>query len=759
MKFKANQIMRYLFIVIIIAFSISKSFSQDRLPVGTHPQAIEFDHFPSRLHAFVWRNWNLVDVGRMAEVLNCSDREVESIASSMGLDERREVPASYKKLMYITIIRRNWHLLPYEQLLVLLDMEEEELEIALKEDDFLFHKLGRLKPDCDLLNYEKPGASQRKEAANIRKIVKSHFGEAMKKEPEPRFSFIEDLMKPGDRSYKPSDNREGLKYIYSYFGLFGDPLLNPELDPYPDGLLEKLAIQGVNGIWLHVVLNQLYPADAQFPEFGDGSDIRLMNLQKIVDRAENYGIKLYLYINEPRAMPHSFFATRPEIAGATQGDYTTMCTSTELVSNWITDGMAHVFKEVKGLGGVFTITASENLTNCASHNLQGQCTRCSKRPYADIIAGVNRSIAEGVHRSAPDAKVIVWDWGWNGHGDATEVIQKLPDDVWFQSVSEWDAPLSRGGVETKVGEYSISVMGPGPRALSHWKTAQEKGLKTVAKVQFNNTWELSAVPWLPVMDLIAGHAHGLSQAGLDGYMLSWSLGGYPSPNLEIANRFSRNPEASIDEVLNALSRERYGEAGTEWARKAWTAFSTAFQHFPYGAGVVYNAPQQYGPSNLLFGKPTGYASTMVGFPYDDLDGWRGPYSRLQFARQFEKIAEGWKEGLNHFEKLLQNVSEEYKATAQSDYGVAKAAYLHFYSVANQCNFVIARDNYLAEKGKPSVEDIQRILDREIQAAVQLFELVQKDSRIGFEASNQYYYVPQDLMEKVINAEYLKNLLR
>lgn len=752
--------MRCLFII-LITLSISnccfQGRSQDRLPLGTHPQAIEFDHFPSRLHAFVWRNWNLVNVERMAKVLECTDEEVESIALSMGLEKQREVPVSYKKQMYITIIRRNWHLLPYEQLLELLEMEEEELAIALKEDDFLFHKLGHLKPDCAFLKYKEPGGSQKKEAANIRRIVKSQFGEIMNSEPEPRFSFIDDLKKPGDRSYKPSDNQEGLKYIYSYFGLFGDPLLNPELDPFPDGLLEKLAIQGVNGVWLHVVLNQLYGASEQFPEFGDGSDIRLMNLQKIVDRAENYGIKVYLYINEPRTMPHSFFTNRPEIAGASRGDETSMCTSTEMVSDWISDGMAHVFKEVSGLGGVFTITASENMTNCASHNLQDQCPRCSKRPYADIIAGVNKFIAEGVHRSAPDAKVIVWDWGWNGHGDGTEVIKKLPDDVWFQSVSEWNAPFSRGGVESKVGEYSISVMGPGPRALNHWKTAQEKGLKTVAKVQFNNTWELSAIPWIPVLDLIAGHAHGLAQAGLDGYMLSWSLGGYPSPNLEIADRFSRDPEASIDEVLNDLAHERYGEAGTVWARKAWTAFSTAFQHFPYGGSVVYRAPQQYGPSNLLFSEPTGYSSTMVGFPYDDLDGWRGPYSRLQFARQFEMIAEGWKEGLDFFEELLQNIPEEYMDTAQSDYGLAKAAYLHFYSVANQCNFVIARDKYLDENKKGSVEDLQRILDKEIQAAVQLFDLVHKDSRIGFEASNQYYYVPQDLMEKVINAEYLKNL--
>ena len=36
----------------------------------------------------------------------------------------------------------------------------------------------------------------------------------------------------------------------------------------------------------------------------------------------------------------------------------------------------------------------------------------------------------------------------------------------------------------------------------------------------------------------------------------------------------------------------------------------------------------------------------------------------------------------------------------------------------------------------------------------LFRLTSQDSRIGFEASNHYYYVPQDLVEKVINCEHL-----
>ncbi len=90
--------------------------------------------------------------------------------------------------------------------------------------------------------------------------------------------------------------------------------------------------------------------------------------------------------------------------------------------------------------------------------------------------------------------------------------------------------------------------------------------------------------------------------------------------------------------------------------------------------------------------------------------------------------------------------------------IAKAAGLHFRSVANQCQFIIARDKYLDDKGAKEAALMKKILRQEMQTATQLFELIQKDSRIGFEASNQYYYVAQDLMEKILNCEYLLDQL-
>lgn len=727
------------------------------IPDGPPAPAVMFEHFPDRLHAYVWRNWNLVPTSKLAQVIGATEDEIARIATSLGLPPNRPVAERYQRQAYITIVRRNWHLLPIEQILALIDMSPEEFNFNLREDDGLFIKLGGSKPRCEPLRYQQPDESASERAAQIKAVVARRFGDALSTPDEDRFAFVEQLSMARRPPAKEPPAEDGLRYIYSYFGVFGDPLIDTTVDPYPDGLLEKLSDVGVNGVWMHVVLRQLAPGGPDFPEFGEGHEQRLENLRKMVARAKRYGIRVYLYMNEPRAQPQAFFANRPEMAGVRGWlgqDFTAMCTSNPRVRKWMSDSLAHVFTEVPDLGGVFTITASENLTSCASHNRQAECPHCKSRSNAEIIAEVNATIESGVHRGNPQAKVICWDWGWAGHGDASEIIALLPNNVWLQSVSEWAQPFERGGVKGAVGEYSISVVGPGPRAKRHWQLAKQRGLKTAARVSFNATWELSTLPYLPVMDLVAEHCENLAKLDMDGLMLSWSLGGYPSPNLLVAQRIMGQKAADKEQVLNSLAAERYGSKAAPHVRQAWKAFSDAFREFPYGLGL-YSAPQQIGPANLLYRAPTGYAATMTCYPYDDLTTWRGPYPANVLANQFEKIATGWATGVEHFEQAVKLVDDANLPTAQAELGYARAAYTYWASVANQVRFIMARDELAASDQEGSRAQVIDALDSEIALARQLYDLAKQDSHIGFEAANQYFYLPLDLVEKVVSCEHLK----
>jgi hypothetical protein len=157
--------------------------------------------------------------------LNATPAQVRAFAQSMGLARQPRITRDQLERSSLTIIRRNWHLLPYGQLLTLLGWTEEQLAYTLREDDFLYIKLGSLKPRCAPVRYDKP-----EDAPRLREIVNSEF--KTQKNREPLFAFLKDLSRSSAASPPAAP---GLRLCYSYFALYGDPLLDPKLDPYPDG--------------------------------------------------------------------------------------------------------------------------------------------------------------------------------------------------------------------------------------------------------------------------------------------------------------------------------------------------------------------------------------------------------------------------------------------------------------------------------------------------------------------------------------------
>ena len=764
-----NKYLAFLFALFLLASGSAGAAQESVFPEGPSPEPLVSPYFPDRVHEFVWRNWNAVAPSKLARIVQASEAEINAMAASMGLPCPADVSPEMLTRGYATLIRRNWHLLPYEQLLELVEMTPERLAFTLREEDFLWIKLGRLKPACEPLRYKTPDAAVGERAAAIRRVVEEVFGEALRQPGVPRFDFVRQFNLPTDATPVVSTNpteRWPIRLVYSYVAVYGDPLLNPGLNPYPDGLLQQLSASGINGVWLQGLLRDLAPGGEHFPEFGVGHEQRLANLRALTERAAKFGIRVYLYLNEPRSMPVSFFQNHPEIQGVTEGDLAALCTSQPVVRQWMTDTLAHIFREVPELGGVYAITASENLTNCASHGGWSGCSRCKDRSDADILCEVVSAIEAGVHAGNPDAAVLISDWGWRGHGEAPDIIARLPKSVCLMSVSEWNLPIERGGVKSVVGEYSISSVGPGPRAQVEWTAARQAGLKTGTEIQFNNTCEIASIPYLPVMDLIAEHCRNLqTSTRLDAMLIGWTMGGFPSPNFQLARNLSLMPEPDTEAALNVLALERFGPAGAPHAREAWTRMSDGFREYPFHISVVYTSPVQCGPANPLYPADTGYSATMWGFPYDDLDGWRGPYPPEVFATQFEKVAAGWRGGIAALERALQETPAEKHADAASDLRLARAAMLHFQSVANQARFVTARDAFAnnAVGLSPETQEelrsrMQDLLNSESDLARQLFTLVQEDARIGFEPSCQYFYLPLDLVEKVVNCRWLSEHL-
>ncbi|MDF2649540.1 MAG: hypothetical protein K0Q73_5345, partial [Paenibacillus sp.] len=245
-------------------------------------------------------------------------------------------------------------------------------------------------------------------------------------------------------------------------------------------------------------------------------------------------------------------------------------------------------------------------------------------------------------------------------------------------------------------------------------------------------------------------------------MLSWTLGGYPSFNLEMASGhyweteaddnggFADRRSGSVAERLKGKFGDRAGAAIADASR----LFSAAFREFPFHIAVAYKAPQNVGPANPLWLMPSGYSATTVCYPYDDLQRWRGIYPEDVFAEQLRKLSEGWQQGID----CLRSAKPQLHPGAENDFTdilhSALGAYYHFRSAYLQTEFVRSRNRWLGAD-EPSSKEAERvkllaIVDEEIVLAKQLYDLVRRDSRIGYEASNHYYYTKQDLQEKVLN---------
>ena len=710
------------------------------LPRGEAKKALEFPHFPTRLQAVIWRNWGIVAVEKLAKVLMATPTQIEELALNMGLRKDDSLCALWHERGYLTIIRRNWHLLPYEQLLELLEWTPDELAYVLKEDDFLWYKLGSMKPETAPVYYAPLTAAEVQQTAALKQTISKYFSGNQAVLDKP-FEF---LKRYGNNAKTISTSEErcsGLCMTYSYSAVYGDPLLNENLDPYPDGLLADYAATGINAVWLQGTLYTLVPWMGE-SKYSEGWQTRLANLKKLCIKAAKYGIKVYLYLNEPRSMPPEFFDTHADWRGvqARDGLSFTLCTSKKPVLDALKDGISELFSNVPELGGLFTITMSENLTLCGSRpqDVDTPCPLCSKRGQAVIVAELNQALAEGVHRVKPEADVIAYTWAWAPEWDE-QAVALLPKDVKIMCVSETALPTEAMGIKGAVLDYSISKVGPGPISLRLWKKAIEHGIGTIAKVQLNNTWECSAVPYIPVPGLVEKHLRNIEAAGVRDLMLNWTLGGYPGGNMEL-----------LKLPKEKLAIEKYGSASAGFVLKAWACFDLAFEEFPLNdIAQLYTAPQNFGPMSLLFEKPTGYAATMIGFPYDDLNSWRGNhYPEDVFEEQFRKLSTGWADGLQQLKAAMEIVTPEKSAALADLMNVAEAVYCHFRSSYLQIRFVRLR-------GSGDKAALLRILDEEIELAVRLNEVIMRDSRIGFEASNHYYYTTADLKEKVLNCELIK----
>ena len=522
--------------------------------------------------------------------------------------------------------------------------------------------------------------------------------------------------------------------------------------------LAAIAKAGFNGIWLRGILRDLIPGPL-FGRYVRKSQERLRSLEILCRRANKLGLGVWLYMNEPLALPdsHPFWKRFghlkglslefPQALSTEKGMQTSLCTSTDQVKEFLQDGLYSLFQKLP-LAGVILITASEHMTHCWSHvwakpSFYGiwakecTCKRCANREPSEVVAEIINLTHRGITKASPNAKVIAWDWSWNLYHKPpyTQILKRLPEDVILMGNFERGIPIKAAGKNLLSEEYSLAFAGPSPIFRDEVKLTRGKR-PMMAKLQINTTHELATVPNLPLISSIYRKFRYMHQQKLNGYMFCWNFGCWPDTlNVFAAKRLSRSPFPKDEEsFLHWLAQRYFGpRADTEQIATAWRGFGRAMsKHYPFSVDFLYFSPLNYAlayPLNTNFqGRPMGPAWLKHDWG-DSLENTFGPFTLDELVTTLGRLSRAWQKALRVY---IEGLSKCTGQRAKKELACAQVAGHSFESVYNIYSWYAYRNARNADKLRTT------IVSRELANIKKALPLVEKDPRLGYHQEAHCY---------------------
>jgi hypothetical protein len=544
--------------------------------------------------------------------------------------------------------------------------------------------------------------------------------------------------------------------------------LEQDKDFYPDEYLNKIAHAGMNGIWVAGLFNRMLASRA-LPELGPPVH-RLERLQRLVKRAERYGIKVWLFCIEPRSLPpdHPVFLAHPKICGA-RGQC--LCVSTPRVQEYLREMMRELFRTVPELAGIINIYNGERMTTCWLDEATVQsCPRCRLRTQVEVLSDDLNCFMRGIRQVNSKAKLLAWGYNGNKATDFTPFMQRLDKDIVWLGNFEHENEKVVDGIKVKVEEYSLTSVGPSKSFEHVANTLVQSNRMAYAKLQIGTTYELSSVPYVPVSPIVYDKLAAMHALGIQGSMMNWIIGGYPSMMLKVAGEASFAPLLPREELLERVAAGYWGPNNAKIVRHAWEIFSEAYNSYLCAIQVFYNGPITRSPAyHLHLEKESGKAlpynwgltRERQAQPFEDGVGrWTGPFTSDQLVKSFREIASRWHKGLDLLRPLLR---VESTTELQRQYTIAAAASVQLSSAANVFEFYTLRDRLLTankENERALVGQMIVAVEDDIAKAHEMQGYVEMDSTIGFQSEiYDYSYSPTLLNEKIVHDSVVLETLR
>ena len=608
------------------------------------------------------------------------------------------------------------------------------------------------------------------------------------------WKFRDELAKPSAALNLPPVGRGRKSWLENRISrCFFSPIKRPpfnrdelmdDVDYYPDAYLQRLANEGVTGLWLSVRFRDL--AETSFTPLAPDAPRRLAKLRATVEKCAKYGIKIFIFGIEPKLVEPGdpFGEAHPEVLRMSFGRHgRSLCASEPVVEQYLYESVKYIFSNVPGLGGYINISNGERYTTCLSSAApcgpyKITCPLCSKLEPWQLHLKQIGPMVRAMREVAPDARLF--SWFYQPHSDATrndwvyEAAKHVPDGVTLLFNFESGAERVQEGTLRHGGDYWLSYVGPAAPFANVAAAAREAGTRLGAKIQMACSHEIVTVPFVPVPGLLYRKFKAMKAAGVKDAMLCWYFGNYPGLMNRAAGELAYEDFADGEEAfLLRLAKPEWGEDAQTMAT-LWRKFSDGYSHYPLNINVQY-----YGPFHASVNWPLlpdvelkSLARTWKplekpsgDFLGECLQGFAAGRNLQDFSLA-DALALSEKMCAELYVKdaagadVLDALRAKYAADRDRrlDLGVMEALRLIFSGARDVFKFyALRRDALFASRGgdiaaaKSAAAEMDDIIVRQIAASRKMIPLCRDDSRLGFHSEAESHQFTAESLEWRISA--------
>ncbi len=545
--------------------------------------------------------------------------------------------------------------------------------------------------------------------------------------------------------------------------------LTDDIDYYPEPYLDRLASEGINGIWLTIVWKEMaetsfFPVDPQRAQ-------RIAKLKKTVEKCRRYGIKVWVFCIEPKSWTDDFKAPFADMQGECNfGDEMhAFCIASENSKRYIRESVSSIFRDTPNLGGMMLISLGERATSCLSYIYDSKdgkqvCkTKCGLS-NSQILNGVLSAIRQGISDAGSDAQVLSWLYNPRAH-QIPEWWFTLPEELDEEKILAFNfesgCSKQQDGRVYSGGDYWLSCPGPSDR-FGRMAAAARGNCEFAAKIQVGCSHELATIPFMPVPGQLYEKYAAMKQLGVKHVLQCWYFGNYPGLMNRAAGRLAF--ENFEDGMLNFLTRLALPEWGEKYASKIasmWQDFGTAYSNYPLDIQFQYYGPMHDGVVWPLYLKQVMKRLPRTWKPDIDPAGdavgeSMTNHTLANVVSLTRSLAQKWSAAA----KILPELREVFAAdpARQRDCDLYEALDILFNSGARIMAFyALRKDLFNAPVScHKLLECMREIVRKEKAASARMIELCESDSRLGYHSEAEVFkFFPEKLAWRIAELEKLE----